>query len=89
MNVYLQCDVSSRDNTDLVSGLTRDVSGCLEQKGKLGPGTLGDNLVSGLTRDVCRRDNSDLGLWGTTWSVDQLGMSPVILNRRDNSDLGL
>ena len=36
-----------------------------------------------------RRDNSDLGLWGVTWSVDQPGMSPVVPDRRDNSDLGL
>ena len=36
-----------------------------------------------------RRDKSDLGLWGVTWSVDQPGMSAVVPDRRDNSDLGL
>ena len=35
-----------------------------------------------------RRDNSDLGLWGVTWSGDQPGMSPVAPDRRVNSDLG-
>ena len=34
-----------------------------------------------------RRDNLDLGLWGTTWSVDQPGISPVILDIRERGTL--
>ena len=74
MNVYVQCDVSRRDNSDLVSGLTRDVWSCPGQKGQLGPGTLGGNLVSGLTQDVCgcpgQKGQLGPGTLGVSWSVD-------------------
>ena len=49
--------------------------------------------TSSLLRLYCTHPLIDssgvLAIRGLTWSVDQPGMSPVVLDRRDYSDLGL
>ena len=68
MNVYVQYDVSRRDNSYLVSGVTRDVCSCPGQKGQLRPGTWGVTWSVDQPRMPVvvpdRRDNLDLGLGG-------------------------